>query len=265
MWNFALSPFLLATAVQATPQKGLDWTWDRTTPSCSLQQAVSADGRIVAISRTPGNDSTAVYLGGVTPLVDRQQAFPEGKIIFHPGGSSESTIYVTARGGKRDILAGSDDSEFLAKLADATELELSQQKLATVRVPLRSASAAVVAMRQCEDFRMRDWGIDPVAWHSLSVRPQPVKNSPSWFTVDDYPIGAVLEGLQGYSISRVEVAPDGRVSNCVSLNRNRRANARDRMCDKLKRRARFTPARDASGTAVAAPYVVLVKFQIAYQ
>ena len=263
MWTFPLALSLLAAAVQATPPKKLDWTWDRTTPSCSLQQAVSSDGKIVSISRTPGNDSTSIFVGGTVRIVDRQEVFPDAKVNFLPGGSSDATIYVATAGGKSDAFATSDDPEFLTKLANASEFEFVQEKFGTERRPLRSTAAAVEALRKCEDSRMREWGIDPIAWRALKARPQPVKGAPPWFTADDYPISAIWKGLQGYSISRVEVAPDGRVSNCVSLNRNRAPNVKDRMCLKLKHRARFTPALDTSGKPVAAPYVVLVKFQLA--
>jgi hypothetical protein len=263
MWNLALAPLLLISAIQAAPPKGLDWTWDRTTPACTLQQSVSSDGKIISVSRTPGNDSTSLRVGPTVPLVDRFETFRDGKINFAPGVTSEGTIFLIASSGKRDIFVASDDPEFLSKLARASALELVQDKFGMQRIPLRSAAAAADALRKCEDSRMRDWGMDPVAWRALKVRPQPVKNAPPWFTGDDYPVSAIWEGLQGFSISRVEVAPDGRVGSCVSLNRNRAPNVKDRMCIKLKHRARFTPALDANGRPVAAPYVVLVKFQLA--
>lgn len=261
MWDIGLASLLLAAAIQATPKADVDWTWDRDTPTCSLQQAYSTDGKIVSVSRTPGNDRTALNLGKTNPAIGKSQSIAGGKITFLPGGTSEAEINVAGVDDNRSILVLSEDPEFLSKLAKASEFELALDKLGTVRVPLRSASAAVAALRDCENSRMRDWGIDPVAWRALKARPLPI-NPTSWFTSDDYPIGAVFEGLQGDVISRLEVGPDGRVTDCTSLNRNRPAHARNRMCDKLKHRARFRPALDSRGRPVSAPYVFLVGFRL---
>jgi hypothetical protein len=262
MWNIGLAPLLFSAALQAAPKANVDWTWDRDTPTCSLQQAYSADGETISISRTPGNDHTSLYLGPRNPIAGRSHTISGGKVTFLPGGTSEAEINLTEVNDNRRILVSSEDSSFLSKLSKASDVELALDKLGTVRVPLRSAAAAVVALQKCEDSRMREWGIDPVAWHALKSRPLPVKNPASWFTSDDYPIGAVFEGLQGDVISRLEVGPDGTVTHCTSLNRNRRPNARNRMCDKLKNRARFRPALDSSGRPVSAPYVVVVSFRL---
>jgi Gram-negative bacterial TonB protein C-terminal len=261
MWNFVLAPLLLAATPQSAPPTALDWTWDRTTPSCSLRQAYS-DGKIVSISRTPGNEGTGLSFGGTVPITAQPQTFSDGKINFSSGETSGAEIHVSEAKGGRDVIVSSDDPDFLTKLAKTSDVELVQEAFGSMRVPLRSAGAAVKALRNCEDSKMRDWGMDPVAVNALKSRPSPVKSAVSWFSTDDYPIGAIFEGLEGYSISRLLVGPDGTVTECVSLNRNRRPHTRDRMCDKLKHRARFKPALDASGMPVPAPYVVMVQFRL---
>ena len=110
---------------------------------------------------------------------------------------------------------------------------------------------------------MREWGIDPVAWRALRVRPLPVRPWTEWLSTDDYPVGAILAGLQGFVISKFQVGADGSVLDCKSITRSRSVHYRDRLCAKLKKRARFKPAQDANGQPLAAPYVIVIKFRLA--
>ncbi|MEO6582313.1 MAG: energy transducer TonB [Sphingomicrobium sp.] len=154
----------------------------------------------------------------------------------------------------------SDDPEFMSKFSAASAVEITHDRIGTFRAPVRWASAAAYALRNCEDRKMQEWGIDPAMWRGLKVHPVPLKPT-NWVRADEYPRKALKHGLRGWGIARLEVDPDGRIKACTSINRDLYREFSDTVCNALKRRARFQPARDSNDRAVAAPYVVIVRFQ----
>jgi hypothetical protein len=263
MRRFAPVFLLLTTsATQSATTNQVEWHWERDTPTCAQNQAYSSDGNVIKLSRTPGNDQSLVFIGGMDAMPANSKSLLGGRVKFLPGGESDAEIFVTKAKGRRDISALSDDPAFLSKFARASAVEITQKELGTTRVPLRSAAAAVEAIRTCEDTRMRQWGIDPVAWRALKARPLPLKSWSEWIGPDDYPITALLEGSQGYMILRFEIRADGHVRDCRPLVRGRPVQSRVRICSRLKGVARFKPAIASSGETVAAPYVLIISFRL---
>jgi protein TonB len=67
------------------------------------------------------------------------------------------------------------------------------------------------------------------------------------FSADDYPAAAVAAEAQGTAQAELTIGPDGRVVGC-NLTRSTGNNALDAAtCNILRRRAKFTPARDSNG------------------
>lgn len=261
MRRFVPALLLLTAAAQPAPNKQVDWQWERDTPTCTLRQAYSPNGDVIVLSGTPANGNS-ISIGGIEPIYAPSKSLRGGRIKFYPGGETDAEISITEGKGRRDIFASSEDPAFLSKFAGATAFELSQEELGTTRVPLRSAAAAVEAVRSCEDKKMRDWGIDPVVWRALKTTPRIVKKWTDLISPDDYPIEAQLSGSQGYMILRFQVGADGSVSDCQRLIRGQPVRQRVRLCSKLKRLARFKPAVASNGEAVASPYALVIKFRL---
>ncbi len=82
------------------------------------------------------------------------------------------------------------------------------------------------------------------------VKVQPAKaraNLASYITDEDYPADALRNEQSGTTGFRLEIGPDGRVTNC-SITRSSGASSLDNAtCRILRSRARFTPATDSSG------------------
>jgi protein TonB len=73
-------------------------------------------------------------------------------------------------------------------------------------------------------------------------------NLPSLFSDADYPPSAMRAEEQGTTGFRLDVGTDGRVTNCT-ITSSSGSNALDTAtCRILKSRARFTPARDSTGS-----------------
>jgi protein TonB len=74
------------------------------------------------------------------------------------------------------------------------------------------------------------------------------------FSDADYPASAQSAGAEGTAQASLTVGPDGRVASC-NITRSTGNSALDSAtCNVLRRRARFTPAHDASGNAVTDTY-----------
>lgn len=261
----ALLSLLLIAADQPEPMSQPDWRWQRDTPICSLRQVFAANGNTVEISRTAGTEGTSIRIGGYDPISPtetfRQEEFPDGTITLEPGEAMVARIWTVTDKGRRDVSAAID-SDILVRLAKSTAIEISQRKIGKWRAPIRSAGAAAAALRRCEDAKLREWEIDPAAWHALKAKPSPIQPEHGWIGPDDYPPTAIMNGVQGFVIARFEIAADGTVLECRAIRRNRSIHYKDRICPKLKQRARFKPAIDANGNPVAAPYVLVVQFRL---
>ncbi|WBO22197.1 energy transducer TonB [Sphingomonas abietis] len=100
--------------------------------------------------------------------------------------------------------------------------------------------------------------------------PKPSQASPAkargnpgdWVTPDDYPPAALRQGAQGVTGFRLDVGPDGRVTNCTVTSSSGNTDLDQTACRLLPRRARFTPAKDASGNGIATTYSNNIRWQV---
>ena len=86
------------------------------------------------------------------------------------------------------------------------------------------------------------------------IRAGPAATCARLFSSDDYPASAQSAGAEGSAQAQLTIGPDGRVVGC-SLVRSTGNGALDSAtCNILRRRAKFTPARDSSGNATTDTY-----------
>ena len=72
-----------------------------------------------------------------------------------------------------------------------------------------------------------------------------------------------MSGMFGADIiAKLDVAEDGSVRDCHWLGPQKFPQFGQAICKGLKERAHFLPARDATGQAVAAPYVTVAAFRM---
>jgi protein TonB len=67
---------------------------------------------------------------------------------------------------------------------------------------------------------------------------------------DDYPPSAIRAEEQGTTRFRLEIGPDGRVSDCTVTGSSGSSALDNATCSIMRRRARFTPAKDQSGNPI---------------
>ncbi|MBC2777117.1 TonB family protein [Parasphingopyxis marina] len=84
--------------------------------------------------------------------------------------------------------------------------------------------------------------------------PQPANNPASWVQVGDYPSDILRNGEQGTTRYQVSVGANGLPTNCFTIGTSGHWQLDARACRRVMSRARFQPARDASGNAVSGVY-----------
>lgn len=102
--------------------------------------------------------------------------------------------------------------------------------------------------------------LPPVVSKASPVRA--IGNRGSWITTDDYPGAALRAEEQGVVSLAVQVGSDGRVTGCSVTASSGSATLDSAACRLYQRRARFEPARDDAGNAVATSYNDRVRWQL---
>ena len=69
----------------------------------------------------------------------------------------------------------------------------------------------------------------------------------SLFSADDYPAAAQSAGAEGTVQASLTIGPDGRVVGCNVTRSSGNSSLDGATCNILRRRAKFTPARDSNG------------------
>jgi periplasmic protein TonB len=67
------------------------------------------------------------------------------------------------------------------------------------------------------------------------------------FSADDYPAAAQSSGAEGTAQATLTIGPDGRVVGCNLSRSTGNSSLDSATCNILRRRAKFTPARDSNG------------------
>jgi periplasmic protein TonB len=74
------------------------------------------------------------------------------------------------------------------------------------------------------------------------------------FSPDDYPASAQAAGAEGTVRAELTIGPDGRVVSCDITQSSGNSSLDQATCNILRRRAKFTPARDSNGNPTSDTY-----------
>lgn len=98
------------------------------------------------------------------------------------------------------------------------------------------------------------------SFEPVSARP---KNDPGrWLSNNDYRPSWTRRELTGLAKFRLEIAANGRVSNCTVTGSTGHGELDAATCSLVSKRARFEPARDSNGEPVAGSYTGSVLWQL---
>ncbi|QDP20214.1 TonB family protein [Sphingomonas xanthus] len=85
---------------------------------------------------------------------------------------------------------------------------------------------------------------------------------PSLFSTDDYPQSAIRNEEQGTTSVRLTIGTDGRVSDCTVTGSSGSSSLDSTTCSILRRRARFTPAKDQAGNPISDTTTTRIRWQL---
>lgn len=243
---------------------GPDWHLDGASNDCTLSQRDANSRDTLEVSQYPASDELWLTLADRRVKASGYKALSRVTFTLEPGAShtGDGRLYPETDERSAAIAVEISDPAFLQEFANASSVVVSYESLGSLRRSVRSTSAAVHALAQCEDQRLRGWGIDPAYWRGLKKPPHPLKPLGGLLSPDDYPPGYVWNGVNGGVVVRLTVGTDGRVKDCVGLNRRVDRYILQNVCGKLKAVSRFEPAVDARGHQVEAPYVTGATFKV---
>jgi len=90
----------------------------------------------------------------------------------------------------------------------------------------------------------------------------PVGNPGTWVTSDDYPMEAMRQEIEGATSFRLDIDRDGIPTNCKTTSSSGAAILDETACAKAMERARFSPAKDASGSAVSGTFTARINWRL---
>ena len=258
MLRLALAAIALVAAAPAAAQTG--W-WrsdaaeiDRDDTSCTLHVPFSAADR-TRVSIRLGLDGTRI-----ATVSGRRWRFEEGKryrLRFFIGkGRTKRTLieadgtgFRTADGWRGVHMTMTEDqlSQFLMNLQHVEDITRGRPRpLGDVTGPRwRSSVDRCVAELAARDPGS---GLPAVAEPVLLGRFESLMN------LDDYPANAIRAEQQGRVQMRLTISAKGRISNCQITRSSGSYILDETSCTLLRRRARFSPARDAAGDATEGVY-----------
>ena len=165
--------------------------------------------------------------------------------------------------------------EFLDTVAKATYLNIYRDKVVVDELDLKGSAPARVAFDQCwtwvraqgaaserERHRWDHIPADPFSsdpGRAASVGGQAGRSRAKGsitglFSSEDYPTSAAEKREEGTVGFRLSLGTDGRVSQCTILATSGFADLDAATCAILRRRARFSPATNATGEATSDTY-----------
>lgn len=249
----------LAAAPVSPPLKGSAWTVEFADTLCALAKTYKTPaGMILLVFKAPligrNYGILVVRPGGAATVATWHEGF-----IVKPGGGKVGPFPLqsfTSASGKR-IMRFSIDAEKYALAEDGSTLtlDLGSEGMFSFAVP--SFPKALATLEDCTKGLRQEFGIDQQIVDRVAVDAKPL--SPL-FSPNDYPRDALRQGEQGTVGVLAFVGTDGRVSGCRVIETSNSHSLDSQTCAVLNRRARYEPARDASGMKMLAPIYTRVRW-----
>lgn len=157
---------------------------------------------------------------------------------------------------------GADQSLFVAA-ANSETLDLKIGNKTEIAFQMKGLHKALTALSTCHDDLLTNvFKVDVAKMRALQSPPVPAKGVERWVTTDDYPTPALVKNLTGKTQLVLSVDEKGKIADCTVIISSGHASLDQTACALMKKRGSFTPAKDANGNDVAAPWLSAVHWQI---
>lgn len=184
--------------------------------------------------------------------------FTSGARVAPPSDQEIAAIAQRAPGDEWIDLAPVSD----ARLKAISNISIGAPLRRTLVLETGPMRAAFRASDKCIDDLMTTWGIDVEKHKTMLRMPIPQQTPARWIVSSDYPMKMLTSGQPAVVEFRLSIGTNGVPTACHIQSTTRPKEFDDAVCKSVMRRARFDPALDATGTAIASYYRSTVRFQI---
>ena len=235
-----------------------DWSITSSPTGCMLTREFSDGTSSVGFGVRLQPLGRAVTLMLTAPLNDSRDLLSSpGTLAFgsaHWSGTVNAIPLNDERGlwlSTAELPAG--DFETLER---AGTIEVAFGAIAHLQIATPGLSEATGLVRNCEQQLMRGWGVDPASQAAIVTPARSTTEQAAWFRRTDDP----RSDTGGAAFILWRISATGAPQNCRILATSDDA-ALDRViCADLLKRARFQPARNAAGGAVADYATTMVRW-----
>ena len=123
-----------------------------------------------------------------------------------------------------------------------------------------SLSKPFEALTTCVDNLVKSWGLDPAIVKTQTRGATPESDPGNWIRSSDYPQGMLMLRQPAIVNFLLNVDANGAVTKCTIQETTYPKAFDDAVCNAVTKRARFKPALDANGQAVASYWQRTVRF-----
>lgn len=155
------------------------------------------------------------------------------------------------------------DKTFMNTFSDKQIIGIKTDNKIDLQIEASGIKKALTALTTCHDDLLKTvFKLDLETLRSYKSLPEPDKNAAFWITTDDYPQPALSNGWTGKTSFKVTVGENGKPAECVTIISTGYPSLDKTACQSVMQRGSFTPAKDANGQPVAAPWISSADWQI---
>lgn len=154
------------------------------------------------------------------------------------------------------------DTKIFDAVKKTTAFSIAFENGEKIVFDMEGISDAFVAQKTCQNGLLEHYGVDLSSMANLLTIPTPLGDVGRWVRADDYPSGALQRTRQGEVVFQLTVDELGKVDDCKILSSSGHSELDERVCTVMQSRAKFQPALDNKGQAVAGPWFSTVEFSI---
>lgn len=267
------STIVLAKVVNLTPFT--PWNVDYGEKICTLRRGFGFKEKpsVLIMDRFGPTDNFQL-----TVVSDEFKSFEQGEALFLqfgeqkprrietvvPGkaGTKTATLFFANKSLAEKI--GDGEDEWRPTVTPATEAAVKSITISYYGKQRVFATGPLdkpfAALRACTDNLVTTWGLDAKQQASLSRYARPLSSPGRWLNPSDYPAAMLNQGKQALVNFRLSVDAQGMPSACEVQSSYNDKKFDEVTCAVLMKRARFSPALDAKGAAVASFYLNTVRW-----
>ncbi|RDE05744.1 energy transducer TonB [Sphingomonas aracearum] len=181
------------------------------------------------------------------------------RLVLQPSGTvlqGQADGFAPGRGPTQTIGLSVKRAQLKAKTVSA--LRLSSENDMLVDLPVERLAAALTSLQACQESLLAHAGIARRDYARIATFARPLTSPRDWFVPESYPAEARRAREQGRVAGRFRILKDGTVADCLVLVSSGFPSLDEGTCAVLLAKARYRPARDASGQAVVSPQLFAV-------